>query len=950
MNNTIKHLQFERLISNLSARFINLSPDQVDREIENGLKEILEFFHVDRCGLVCIALDGTTWQVTHAAFAEGIPLVPLKTDFPVSLFPWIFKHVVEKNKVVAYSTIEELPPQADIDKQTYRDWGILSNINIPLALHANEKYVFSINSMRSERVWPEEYIPRLRLLGEIFVSALVRAQTRLQMEEHLQMERLLAAHSRRFLNVPAEHVEEEIDGGLQEVTEFLGVERGSLAQRFDDHRSIIVTHSWAAPGFEKITGITASAEMPWIFHNVMRGETVVCEHLDDLPDEAVKDKKYLQAIGSISGISVPLISGGEILGYVCFESLNRQKNWPDKLVRLLRVVAQIFANAIVRKRAFQDIRESEARLNLAAESANAGLWIVNIGNGHVWVTEKTRELFDFPPDLDITFDYFLTLVHPEDRELVRQTVQQAIVSKENVSAEYRAVLSDGSIRWMNSQGKAFFKKTGEPDHITGVTLDITERKNLQDHLLSVTKEWQSTFDSVQDAIMILDPEFRIQKVNASTVSFFNLPLSQILGHSCTVLMHGTESCIKECPASRAFQTRQHQETEIFDSKKNMWLLVSADPILDAHGGVTGVVHVMKDITARKEQDRLLHNAYDEIKQLRDQLEAENIYLRQETEKSFEHIIGQSSALNDILHKVKQVAATDATVLITGETGTGKELIAQAIHNLSNRHSRLMVKVNCAALPAGLIESELFGREKGAYTGALARQIGRFELADTSTLFLDEITDLPLELQAKLLRVLENGEFERLGSPKTLRVDVRLIAATNRDIAADVRRGAFREDLYYRLKVFPIEVAPLRERIEDIPLLVQAFVTEFSEKMGKKINSVPKKIMDALQRYHWPGNVRELRNVIEQALIISSGGILQVNLPQTPGNASFKGQTLEETEYQHILEVLSKTGWRIKGLKGAAELLGLKPSTLYTKMNKLGIPNQRQARRNNDLKT
>jgi PAS domain S-box-containing protein len=945
-----EYLQFERLISDLSARFVNIAPEQVDGEVENGLMEILKFFQVDRCGLVCIALDEITWQVTHAAFAEGIPRIPLKTDFPVSLFPWIFKQVVEKNTVVAYSTIEELPPQADIDKQTYRDWGILSNINIPIALHANAMYVFTINSMRCERVWPEEYIPRLRLLGEIFVNALVRAQTRLQMEEHLQMERLLAAHSRRFLNVPAEQVEEEIEGGLQEVAEFLGVERGSLAQRFDDHRSIIVTHSWAAPGFEKITGVIASAEMPWICHNAMRGETVACERLDDLPDEAVKDKNHLQATGTLSSIFIPLLSGGEIFGYVCFESLKLQKNWPDKLVRLLRVVAQILTNALVRRRAFQDLRESEARLNLAAASANAGLWVVNLANGHVWITEKTRELFGFPPGLDITFDYFLTLVHPEDRELVRQTVQQAIVSKENVNAEYRAVLSDGSIRWMNSQGRAFFKGTGEPDHITGVTLDITERKKLHDHLLSVTKEWQSTFDSVQDLIMILDTEFRIQKVNTSTVSFFNLPVSQILGRSCTVLMHGTESCITECPASRAFQTRQHQETEVFDSNKNIWLLVTADPILDALGGVTGVVHVMKDISARKEQDRLLQNAYDEIKQLRDQLEAENIYLRQESEKSFEQIIGQSSALNDILYRVKQVAATDSTVLITGETGTGKELIAQAIHNLSSRHSRLMVKVNCAALPAGLIESELFGREKGAYTGALSRQIGRFELANASTLFLDEITELPLDLQAKLLRALESGEFERLGSPKTIRVNVRLIASTNRDIAAEVRRGAFREDLYYRLKVFPIEVPPLRERIDDVPLLVQAFVTEFAEKMGKKITSVPKKIIDAMQRYHWPGNIRELRNVIEQSLIISSGGSLQVNLPQTPAGASFKGQTLEEKEYQHILEVLSKTGWRIKGLKGAAELLGLKPSTLYTKMNKLGIPNQRQIRRNNDLKT
>jgi len=344
-------------------------------------------------------------------------------------------------------------------------------------------------------------------------------------------------------------------------------------------------------------------------------------------------------------------------------------------------------------------------------------------------------------------------------------------------------------------------------------------------------------------------------------------------------------------------------------------------------------------------EKSLQEAYAEINKLKEQLESENIYLRKEAVESFEfqHIIGKSAVLRKVVDQVEQVAATNSTVLLTGETGTGKELIAQAIHNLSNRHSRLMVKVNCAALPAGLIENELFGRERGAYTGALTKQIGRFELADRSTLFLDEITELPLDLQAKLLRVLQDGEFERLGSPNSISVDVRLIASTNRDIYEEVRRGRLREDLYYRLKVFPIEVPPLRERQEDIPMLVEAFVAEFSEKMGKskKIQVIPKKTIEALQRYYWPGNIRELRNVIEHAVIISNGSSLQLNLPQNPGNASFKNQTLEETEYQHITAVLSKTGWRIKGPNGAAELLGMKPSTLYTRMNKLGIPNRRE---------
>ena len=295
----------------------------------------------------------------------------------------------------------------------------------------------------------------------------------------------------------------------------------------------------------------------------------------------------------------------------------------------------------------------------------------------------------------------------------------------------------------------------------------------------------------------------------------------------------------------------------------------------------------------------------------------------------------------VLAQAKKVAQTESTVLITGETGTGKELIARAIHCHSKRSNRVLVKVDCASLPSALIESELFGREKGAYTGALAKQIGRFELADGSTIFLDEIGELPLELQAKLLRVLQDGAFERLGSPRTIHVDVRVIAATNRNLEEAVKKGTFREDLYYRLKVFPIEVPPLREHREDIPLLVHSFLNEFSGKLGNKIHMVPERTMEMLKQYQWPGNVRELRNVIEQAVIITDGDVLQVNLPQRLSGSVTEMVTLEKAERQHIIRALEKTGWRIKGRIGAAELLGLKPSTLYAKMEKLGIPTNRE---------
>jgi PAS domain S-box-containing protein len=338
------------------------------------------------------------------------------------------------------------------------------------------------------------------------------------------------------------------------------------------------------------------------------------------------------------------------------------------------------------------------------------------------------------------------------------------------------------------------------------------------------------------------------------------------------------------------------------------------------------------------QERL-QESLGEIKELRDRLEQENIYLREEIQvgRRHEEIVGKSMAVMEMLYNAEQVAETDTTVLILGETGTGKELLARAIHRMSPRGNHQMVKVNCAALPSTLIEAELFGREKGAYTGAMTRQIGRFEIADQSTIFLDEIGELPLELQAKLLRVLEEGEFERLGSPKTVGVDVRVVASTNRDLSKAVEEDEFREDLYHRLNVFSITVPPLRERKEDIPLLVWSFAREFERGMGKRIENIRRDTMARLSHYSWPGNVRELRNVIERAMILSRGSTLRVEtLDKAQPSQDLSNRTLQEVERTHILEVLGTTGWRVSGNSGAAEILGLKPTTLEARMKKLGI--------------
>ena len=300
------------------------------------------------------------------------------------------------------------------------------------------------------------------------------------------------------------------------------------------------------------------------------------------------------------------------------------------------------------------------------------------------------------------------------------------------------------------------------------------------------------------------------------------------------------------------------------------------------------------------------------------------------------IVGRSPAILRVLDQLQQVAATDSTVLLLGETGTGKELFATHIHELSARRGRAMVRVNCSAIPSTLMESELFGRERGAYTGALARQVGRFELADRSTIFLDEIGDLNLELQVKLLRVLEERHIERLGSPKPIRVDTRVIAATHRDLDQRIGDGSFREDLFYRLNVFPVLVPPLRARPEDVPLLTWRFVDEFSSVFGKRIEGIARESMDALQRYRWPGNIRELRNVVERAMVVASGPMLTITLPSPSTTVAGRSDRLTDVERAHIRNVLEAVGWRIRGTGRAADRLGMKASTLESRMAKLGL--------------
>ncbi len=637
----------------------------------------------------------------------------------------------------------------------------------------------------------------------------------------VEFEKLLLEISSLFISLPVDRIDSVIEDTQRKVCENLGLDLSSLWQWSDRKNNLMtLTHLYTIPGGPDQAGdIDASKEFPWIFAKMQAGETMVFSN-KDLPEEAAIDRQSRQSYGVESTVVIPLqVSGGQIDGIISFETLYREHIWEQKEVERLQLVADMFANALMRKRAETILITSEERLSMAAESAEAGLWELDCESMTFWATDEARRMFDFRYDEIVTLAAVEQSVHPDDLSQFRQSISTSFQERTRLDLEYRIKYGATTQKWICSRGRPYFHDDGSPSRLLGVSMDITARKQLE------------------------------------------------------------------------------------------------------------------------EQNR---TQLQEIDQLKQQLEQENYYLREDLKRvqGFEHIIGQSDAFQSVLGSATQVAPTVATVLLTGETGTGKGVLAHTIHQLSNRSERPCVTVNCAALPGNLFESELFGREKGAFTGADVKQAGRFEVANHGTLFLDEIGDLPLDMQVKLLRVLQEGEFERLGSSQTVRVDVRVIAATGRDLIEAVNRGRFREDLFYRLNVYPITIPPLRERRDDIAPLAHHFIQKYSRRMGKEIDRIPKQVLNKMLNYSWPGNVRELEHLIERSVIVSSGRTLTVDerhLKPLPARSdSDKRNDLIAVERHHIVHILGLTNWKIEGPGGAAEILDLHPSTLRYKLKKLGI--------------
>jgi PAS domain S-box-containing protein len=600
------------------------------------------------------------------------------------------------------------------------------------------------------------------------------------------------------------------------------------------------------------------------------------------------------------------------------------------------------------KRTESDLQRSEFYLAEGERLAHTGSWAFNPGG---FFYHWSRELFEIygldPAGKAPTLEEYLELIHPDDRSFMAQTIERMVAEHSGCDLKKRIVRPNGEVRYIRCVGVPVLDG-GILKEIVGTAMDVTEQEHLTQELrrreayLAEAQQLSHTgsfgWQPLSGEISWSEETFRIFRLNHLTKPTLSLILQRVHPEDVIAVQAQIDHASRE---GKGFDF-EHRLLMPDGATKHLHVLARA--VHDESGNLE-FVGAVTDITDRREASAALERALHEIKTLKNQLYKENLALKEEIDRSsmFEEIVGASPALQAVLSRVAKVAPTDSTVLITGETGSGKELIARAVHKRSPRSERAFVSVNCAAIPQGLLASELFGHEKGAFTGALQRRLGRFELAEGGTIFMDEIGDLPGETQIALLRVLQEREFERVGGHESIRADVRVIAATNRDLEAAITTGALRSDLFYRLNVFPIAVPPLRERTEDIPMLVEYFLDRYASKAGKKIRGINRKTLDRLTAYPWPGNIRELQNVIERSVILCETENFLVDeswLPRevvpAPQVRQPLTQKLVSQEKKIIEAALAESKGRVSGTSGAAAKLGIPPSTLESKIRSLKI--------------
>jgi formate hydrogenlyase transcriptional activator len=590
-----------------------------------------------------------------------------------------------------------------------------------------------------------------------------------------------------------------------------------------------------------------------------------------------------------------------------------------------------------------ELRRRESYLAEAQRLSHTGSFGCKASSGEMFWSEETFRIFGYDRDAKPAVEAILKRVHPDDKATVQAQISHATSQGKDCNLEYRLLLPDDSVKHVHVVAHAVKDKAGNLEFV-GAVMDITERKAAEERIRRQEAEFRQILDLAPQQVRVYGPGGERLYANRIALDYYGVSLEEWqqttgLSFRSSLFVHpdDRERATRDFDANRSSGSAYESELRVRGADGNYrWFLARHNPLHDDKGQIKRWHVGLTDIDERKRSE--------------ERLQRENIALREEIDKAsmFEEIVGTSPALKSVLSRISKVAPSDSTVLITGETGTGKELVARAIHRRSHRASRAFVSVNCAAIPRDLIASELFGHEKGAFTGALQRRIGRFELAEGGTLFLDEVGELTADTQVALLRALQEREFERVGGRQSIRVDVRVIAATNRDLTAAVASGIFRQDFYYRLNVFPIEVPPLRERRKDIPLLVGYFIDRYARKAGRNIKSVEQKTLQLLQSYPWPGNIRELQNVIERSIIVCETEKFSVDeswLSQQPhdrrlGFGLYLSEMLAAKETEVIEEALRECQGRVFGPSGAAAKLGIARSTLESKIRSLNINKKR----------
>ena len=648
--------------------------------------------------------------------------------------------------------------------------------------------------------------------------------------------------------------------------------------------------------------------------------------------------EYVRAKRPRSVLCLPIVKQTKLIGALYLENNLTPRAFTADRIAVLELLASQAAISLENASLYSDLQRSEAFLAQGQAISHTGGFGWNVSSGEIYWSEETYKIFEFDRAVKPTRELAFERVHPDDRDRVRKTIDRASKARANLDSEHRLVMPDGSVKYLHALARAMEPSSGNLEYL-GTVSDITQRKRAEEKIRQSERDLRLFLDLAPQHVAVLGPDKSRLYNNQAALDYLGLTLEEWQNAELDTLFHPRdyERVMRErqsrFPGSSSFEYEARLRRR---DGQYRWFLFRYNPTLDEQGRPTRWYIAGTDIEDRKQTERRLQN--------------ENVALREEIDRAsmFEEIVGISPALHAVLSRVAKVAPTDSTVLITGETGTGKELMARAVHKRSQRCSRAFVSVNCAAIPRDLIASELFGHEKGAFTGATQRRLGRFELAEGGTIFLDEIGELPAETQIALLRVLQEHEFERVGGTETIRTNVRVIAATNRDLEGAIASGTFRSDLFYRLNVFPIEVPPLRERKEDIQVLVEYFIDRYASKAGKSIRGVNKKSLELLQSYPWPGNIRELQNVIERSVIVCDTENLSVDeswLSRQPSATDAKvrfefSERLAAQEKEMIETALRETGGRVYGPLGAAARLGMPGTTLDSKIKALKIRKNR----------